>query len=173
MPVLSKLKDKGYDIIPIMSSNVYTINTRFGEAQYWKDEVERITGNKILYTLPDVEPIGPKNLLDMIVVAPCTGNTLAKLANGISDTSVTMACKSQWRNQKPVVLAISTNDGLGINMQNIAKLMVNKNVYFVPFGQDNPTAKPKSLVSDMTLVPDAINAALKYQQLQPVIITYR
>jgi len=156
-----------------MSSNAYNTDTRFGEAEYWIDSIKEITGKEILHTMPEVEPIGPKKILDLLIIAPCTGNTLAKLANGITDTPVTMACKSQWRNQRPVLIGISTNDGLGFNLKNIATLLMAQNTYFIPFGQDNCVEKPNSLIAEMSLLVKAADAAINKTQLQPVIITYR
>ncbi len=172
VPFIIGLKELGYDIVPIMSDNVYNIDTRFGSALSWRSRIEDITGREILHTLPQVEPIGPDKLLDVLVIAPCTGNTIAKLANGITDTPVVMACKSQWRNQRPVVIGISTNDGLGINLKNIAVLLASKDTFFIPFGQDKPFEKPKSLVADWSLLPSTIEAASMNQQLQPLLLTY-
>ena len=154
-----------------MSQIVYTTDTRFGKAQELIDEVEEICGEKVIHTIPAAEPIGPKNLLDIIVVSPCTGNTLAKIALGITDTPVTMAVKAHLRNNKPVVLAPATNDALGASSKNFGILHNTKNIYFVPYRQDDPHSKNNSLVCDFTLLPKAVASALKGEQLQPIIIS--
>lgn len=167
--MLEILKEQKANLIPIMSYNAYSHDTRFGNAKMYIDKVEKICENKILNSITDVEPIGPQQLLDILVILPCTGNTAAKLANSISDTPVTCAVKSQLRNQRPVLLAISTNDGLSGNAKNIGALLNMKNIYFVPFAQDNPNAKPNSIAYDNEKVLDAIEFALKGKQIQPVI----
>lgn len=167
---LKQLAETGVNILPIMSQNAYSTDTRFGSAKDINAEIMNITGHSIIHTIVDAEPIGPKNLLDALVIAPCTGNTLAKLANGITDTAVTMAAKATLRNQKPVVIAVSTNDGLGGSGKNIGMLLNTKNYYFVPFGQDDSKKKPNSLVADMTKITDTLHFALKKEQIQPVII---
>ena len=164
-----KLLSERYDIIPIFSPASCTTDSRFGTAESWRREVEDICGRPPLSTLSEVEPIGPKKLLDLLVIAPCTGNTVGKLANGIADTSVTLACKAHLRNARPVVLAISTNDGLAANAENIGTLLNRKHYYFVPFGQDSPHGKPFSLVADMSLLPQTVEVALEGQQLQPIL----
>jgi len=169
IPVIEELKTSGYNIIPIMSCNVYKTDTRFGKASYFIEETERICQNKIISTIKDAEPIGPKNLLDALVIAPCTGNTLAKLASGITDTPVTMAAKAIIRNEKPVILAISTNDGLGNAAKNIGALLNYKGIFFVPFNQDAPLEKPRSLVADMGKIPATLKEALEGKQIQPII----
>ena len=169
-PQIEKIKEKGFDIYPIVSYIVDTLDTRFGKAEEWKKKLRDITGKELINTILDAEPFGPKFELDIMVVAPCTGNTLAKLANAITDTPVTMACKAHLRNQKPLVLAISTNDGLGANAKNLGLLLNTKNVYFVPFGQDNPTSKPNSLIADFEMIESTINEALKGKQIQPILI---
>lgn len=166
---LQMLKCENANLIPIMSYNAYNHDTKFGDAQMYIDKVEKICENKILKTITEVEPIGPQNLLDLLLILPCTGNTAAKLANSISDTPVTCAVKSQLRNQKPVLLAISTNDGLSGNAKNIGALLNMKHIFFVPFAQDNPKAKPRSIAYDSTKVLDAIYCALQEKQLQPII----
>lgn len=160
----------GAKVIPIISNSVMTTDTRFGKSEDWQKQLKELTGNDIISSIVDAEPLGPTNKLDVIVIAPCTGNTTSKLANAMTDSPVLMAAKAMLRNHKPVVIAISTNDGLGLNAANIAKLLVAKNFYFVPFGQDNPTGKPNSLVADMNLIPEACYAAMHGQQLQPMII---
>ncbi len=172
MPLAGELKALGADITPIFSAAAYSTDTRFGLAREFIQTLENITGNKALHTLTEVEPIGPKALLDVLLVAPCTGNTLGKLTQGITDTSVTMACKSHLRNLRPIVLAVSTNDGLATAAKNIGELLTRKNVFFVPFGQDDPLKKPNSLVADMTLIPNAIRAALQGKQIQPVLLSH-
>ncbi|WP_068619235.1 dipicolinate synthase subunit B [Paenibacillus tuaregi] len=172
MPQIQRLVDSGANVIPIVSQSVMTTDTRFGTSESWQKQLKDITGNDIISTIVEAEPLGPSKRLNVLVIAPCTGNTTSKLANAMTDSPVLMAAKAQLRTGRPVVLAISTNDGLGFNLANIAKLIVAKNVYFVPFGQDNPTGKPNSLVSRMDLVPEACYAALQGQQLQPVIIEH-
>lgn len=167
---LEKLAKGNVEIIPIMSDASSTFDTRFGKAKDWKNRVIETTGNEIIKTIVDAEPIGPDLNLDVIVVAPCTGNTVAKLANAITDTPVTMACKAQLRNLKPIVLAIATNDGLGANGKNIGLLLNMKNVYFVPFGQDDIEGKPNSLEANFELIEQTIEKALKGKQIQPVLL---
>lgn len=169
--VLEKLVSReDVEVFPIMSDASSTFDTRFGDAADWKKRVIEITGNDIINTIVDAEPVGPKLNFDTIVVAPCTGNTVAKLANAITDTPVTMACKAQLRNTKPIILAIATNDGLGANGKNIGMLLNMKNVYFVPFGQDDATGKPNSLVAQFDLIEDTIEKALQGKQVQPVLL---
>lgn len=170
MEELRVLKSTGADIFPIMSEIVYFSDTRFGKAEDFIWEMEDITGKKILKSIKEVEPIGPKSMLDLIIVAPCTGNTLAKLANGITDTSVTMAVKAHLRNGRPVLLGVSTNDGLGNAAKNIGFLLNSKSVYFIPFNQDDHENKPNSLVADFGKIVPAAEAALEYRQLQPVLL---
>ena len=166
--VLPKLTAE-YDVIPIFSDAGYRIDSRFGPADAFVREVEELCGKKSLRKLEDVEPLGPKKLLDLLIVAPCTGNTLAKLANGIADTPVTMAAKSHLRNGRPVVIAVSTNDALAGAAENIGRLLARKHFYFVPFGQDDPQKKPTSLVADMTQIVPAAELALEGKQLQPIL----
>lgn len=166
---LRGLSSAGMNIIPIMSPVVYNTDTRFTEHISLQKIVKEITGNDIIHTINGAEPIGPKKLLDIIIVAPCTGNTIAKLANGITDTSVTMAVKAHLRNNKPIVLAVATNDALSCSAKNIGHLMNTKNIYFVPFSQDDALSKPTSLIADFTKIPDTIEFALKGQQIQPII----
>lgn len=158
----------GYQLLPIMSNNAYETDTRFGRAADFIWEAEDICGRKVVHTIPGAEPLGPKRMIDALVIAPCTGNTLAKLANGITDTPVTMAAKSCLRIGLPVVLCIATNDALAASAQNIGRLMNTKNVYFVPLGQDDPEQKPNSAVADFEQLIPAVEAALKGRQLQPV-----
>lgn len=167
---LRTLANLGYDIKPIMSAIVYSTDTRFGKANELIEEVEDICKNKIIHDIPAAEPIGPKNLLDIIVVSPCTGNTIAKTALGVTDTSVTMAVKAHLRNEKPVVLGIATNDALGATAKNLGLLHNTKNIFFVPYRQDDPHSKHNSLVCDFALIPLTVEKALKGEQLQPVIM---
>ena len=167
--VVEHLTELGANVIPIFSYNAQTCDTRFGSAKEFVDGICEITGNEGIRTISQAEPIGPNNFLDIMVIAPCTGNSAAKLCAGISDTPVLMATKAHMRNGKPLVIAISTNDALGANFKNIGSLMNMKNIYFVPFSQDNYKSKPNSMVADMTLIPETIEAALKGKQIQPVI----
>ncbi|MCK9478831.1 MAG: dipicolinate synthase subunit B [Firmicutes bacterium] len=170
IPQLELIVHAGAKVIPIMSEIVYKTDTRFGKALELIWRVEDITGGKIIHTISDAEPIGPKRMLDILVVAPCTGNTLSKLANGINDSTVTMATKAHLRNLKPVVIAVSTNDGLGANAKNLALLHASKNIYLVPYRQDDHDKKPNSLVAKIDLLIPALSAALLGEQLQPVLI---
>ena len=168
-PVMEQLAGN-HNVIPIFSDNAYTIDSRFGSAKEHIARAEVICKNKVLHTIAQVEPIGPKKLLDILVIAPCTGNTIAKLAHSIADTPVTMAAKSHLRNGRPVLIAISTNDALMGAAENIGKLMARKHFYFVPFRQDDPVGKPTSIVADFSLIPDALVAAREDVQLQPLLI---
>ncbi|KAB2954340.1 dipicolinate synthase subunit B [Heliorestis acidaminivorans] len=171
IPIVKELIEKeGAVVIPIFSETVLTTDTRFGKAEDWKKEFETLTGQKVITSIVEAEPIGPRKLLDVMVVAPCTGNTIAKLANSITDTTVLMAVKAQLRNLKPVVLAISTNDGLAGNLKNLGHLMNAKNIFMVPFGQDSPTGKANSIVAKMELLPDTIVSALENRQIQPLLV---
>lgn len=164
------LKEKDFDIYPIMSPITYSTDTRFGKASDFISEVEEICGKKIICTVKEAEPIGPKGLLDVLVISPCTGNTLGKIANGITDSSVSMAAKAHLRNGRPLVLTIATNDALSASAKNIGSLMNTKNVYFVPFGQDDAFKKPTSLISDFSLIYDTVISALDGKQLQPILL---
>ena len=157
-------------MFPIMSNNSYTMDTKFGKAQDFIDEIEEVTGRKILHTIQEVEPLGPKDMLDIIVVAPATGNTIAKLANDIVDGPAPMAVKSVLRRERPVVIAVSTNNGLSASGENIGKLLNRKYYYFVPFKQDNPITKPRSLVFDPTYLIKTIEYALDGEQIQPILL---
>ncbi|HEX7057864.1 MAG TPA: dipicolinate synthase subunit B [Bacilli bacterium] len=170
MPQIKRFVESGANVVPIASYTLMTTDTRFGKSEDWQKQLKEITGNDIISSIVDAEPLGPKKLLDVLVIAPCTGNTTSRLANAITDTPVLMAAKAQMRNQRPVVLAISTNDGLGLNAANIAKLLVAKYIYFVPFGQDAPDKKPNSLVARMDLIVETCAEALSGRQLQPMII---
>lgn len=167
---LKKIVKLNAKVIPIMSDNSYTMDTKFGKAKDFIKEIEDITGEKILHTIQEVEPIGPKDMLDIIVVAPATGNTIAKLANDIIDGSATMAVKSHLRRERPVVIAISTNNGLSGAAENIGELLNRKNYYFVPFKQDNPITKPRSLVFDTSYLIKTIEYALEREQIQPILL---
>lgn len=169
-PEIEKLAKEGADIYPILSEAAATFDTRFGKADEWKEKFKNIAGKELIETIVEAEPVGPELNLDILVVVPCTGNTAGKLANGITDTPVTMAVKAHLRNNKPVVLAIATNDGLGASAKNIGLLINMKNIYFVPFGQDNPEWKPKSLVAKFHELKSTIEEALVGNQIQPVLV---
>lgn len=169
---VEKLISEGARVYPIISESISSLDTRFGTARDLRLKLEGITGNKTISTIVEAEPIGPKSLMDMVVVAPCTGNTLAKIANGITDTTVTMATKAHLRNQKPVIIALSTNDGLGINAKNIGLLLNMKNIFLVPFGQDGPKNKPNSLISDTSQIIPTMLGAMEGRQIQPLLIKY-
>jgi dipicolinate synthase subunit B len=170
MPQIRRFVDAGAKVIPIVSNTVMTTDTRFGKAEVWQQQLKDITGNEIISNIVEAEPLGPSKLLDVLVIAPCTGNTTSKLANAMTESPVLMAAKGQMRNQRPLVLAISTNDGLGLNAMNIAKLLITKNIYFVPFGQDAPLTKPNSLVARMDMIMETCEAALQGKQIQPLVI---
>ncbi|MBQ3147186.1 MAG: dipicolinate synthase subunit B [Oscillospiraceae bacterium] len=168
-PVM-ELLSRDYHLIPIFSDAAYTIDSRFGTAREHIHAASEICGREPLHTIAQVEPIGPKKLLDALVIAPCTGNSLAKLAHSIADGPVTMAAKSHLRNGRPVVIAVSTNDALAGAAENIGKLMSRKHIYFVPFGQDDPRTKPTSMVADFSRIPQALEEALEGRQVQPVLL---
>lgn len=168
--VLQELNDQGADLYPIMSFAANSNDTKFGLAEDWNKKFMNLTGKPLVNTIAGAEPIGPTAFLDIMVVAPCTGNTMARMANGITDTPVTMACKAHLRNGKPVVIAMATNDGLGATARNLATLLNSKNIYFVPFGQDNAEKKPNSLVCDFDLIGPTVEMALKGKQLQPILL---
>nr|WP_255517042.1 MULTISPECIES: dipicolinate synthase subunit B [Thermoactinomyces] len=170
LPQMKRLVELGANVIPVISHTVATVDSRFGTAEDWKKKIKEITGRTPLMTIPEVEPFGPEKSLDCYVIAPCTGNSLAKLANALTDSPVLMAAKAQMRNHRPVVVAISTNDALGLNAVNLAKLLAAKDIYFVPFGQDAPEKKPKSMVARMELIPETCLAAIEGKQLQPLIV---
>lgn len=167
---MKKLKDEGYNILPIMSFNAYSIDTRFGKAKEFTDEIEELCGNRIIASIETSEPIGPKKLCDLLIVSPCTGNTLSKLANGIYDTPVTLAVKSHLRNEGPVLLGVSTNDALRNSAKNIGTLMNYRNIFFIPFRQDDFNGKPYSIVCDFEKTSEAVKYALKGKQLQPMLM---
>ena len=166
---LQKLVDEGAKVQTIFSDASQTIDSRFGKAEEFVQKAEKLTGIRPMRTIAEAEPIGPKELLDLLIILPCTGNTIAKLANGITDTPVLMAAKAHLRNEKPLLLSVSTNDALGMNMKNIGLLLNAKHIYFVPFGQDNPQKKPNSMIAHTELLLDAAKEALEGQQYQPVI----
>ena len=168
-PIMETLA-QDHTVIPIFSPAAYTTDTRFGTAQSHIRRASEICGQDPLFTIAQAEPIGPKKLLDALIVAPCTGNTLAKLSHGIADTSVTMAVKSHLRNGRPVIIAISTNDALSTAAENIGKLLARKNIYFVPFSQDDPQDKPSSMIADFSKIPDTVEAAMAGKQLQSLLL---
>lgn len=165
MEILSRT----YDIVPIMSETAYSTDTRFGKAEDFQNEIKNICRREIIRTVKAAEPIGPKKLIDMLLIAPCTGNTIAKLAAGIADSSVTLAAKAHLRNGRPLIIAVSSNDALAANAENIGKLLNRNNVFFVPFEQDDPLGKPRSLVAVMEKMPQTLEAAAKGIQIQPII----
>ena len=170
MQALETVRARWQNVIPIVSEITADTDTRFGQAHDLMREMERICDRRVIATIEAAEPIGPKKLLDLLVIAPCTGNTLGKLAAGITDTSVTMAAKAHLRNGRPILIALSTNDGLSTSAASIGELLRRKNVYFVPFGQDDPKGKPTSLSADFSLVTEAAQAALEGRQLQPILL---
>lgn len=169
MEALEQVKARFSTVIPIVSESTAATDTRFGPAHELMREMERICDRRVISSIREAEPIGPRKLLDLLIIAPCTGNTLGKLACGITDTAVTMAAKAHLRNQRPLLIAPSTNDGLTASAPNLGALLSRKYIYFVPFGQDDPVKKPTSLVADFSLVADAAQAALEGRQLQPLL----
>jgi len=170
LSVLEKMTEQYETVVPIVSDYAAFTDTRFGTSEDFLEQLEDLTGNEILYDIKSVEPIGPQKLLDVLVIAPATGNTIAKLAAGISDTAVTMAAKAHLRNGRPVVVAVASNDGLSAGAKNIGELLNRKNYYFVPFGQDNAQQKPSSLIADFNRIPETVEAALKGEQIQPILL---
>ena len=166
---LEQLAQTGASLYTIFSDNAHLTDSRFGKAETFLEKAKAITGREPITTIPDAEPLGPKALFDILLIAPCTGNTLSKLANGISDTPVLMAAKAHLRNNRPLVISLSTNDALGMNLKNIGILLNTKNIYFVPFGQDNYRKKPNSMIAHTELIPQTIEQALLGKQIQPVI----
>lgn len=166
---LEQMAEEGADLYPILSFHSQKINSRFGKSSDFRKRIEAICNREVMDTIEKAEPIGPNGFLDILIIMPCTGNTIAKLANGITDSPVLMACKAHLRNEKPLLISLSTNDALGMNLKNIGLLMNSKNVYFVPFGQDAPYKKPNSMISHLDLLVPAAKAALEGKQLQPVI----
>lgn len=173
LEVMRGLVEEGADVHPVFSKNVSEMDSRFWKSREFIAKVQEITGQQGIFTIQEAEPIGPKGYLDVMVIAPCTGNTMAKLAAGITDTPVLMAAKAHLRNEKPLIIAVSTNDALGMNLKNIGLLMNTKNIYFVPFGQDDCVKKPLSLVAHMGEIPETIEAALERKQVQPVVKEYK
>ena len=170
IPKIKELKKLEAEIIPVMSYNSYNLDTKFGKAKDFIDEIEDITENKIIHTIQGAEPIGPKKMTDIMIIAPCSGNTMAKLACDIIDTPAVMAAKSHLRNERPLVIAPSTNNGLSGNAENIGKLLNRRNYYFVPFRQDNPITKPRSIVFDAEYIIKTIEFALNGEQISPILI---
>ena len=169
LQIISNLAGKGYNIIPIVTEKVYKTSTRFGNNKIFIKKLEEITKNKVIHTIVSAEPLGPKNLIDILVISPCTGNTLSKLANAQTNNAVTMTAKSLMRNNKPVVIGVSTNDALGLNLQNIAKLLNTKGIFFIPMHQDDPIKKPKSLIANWDKTENTILKALEGQQIEPIL----
>ena len=169
MEVMEQLKKEGANLFPIVSENVQKIDSRFGKAEDFRKQMEELAGRKVMDTIETAEPIGPTGFLDLLIILPCTGNTLAKLAGAITDGPVLMAAKAHMRNEKPILLALSTNDALGMNFKNIGLLMNAKHIYFVPFGQDAPAKKPNSMVARLEYLIPAAKSALEGKQMQPVI----
>lgn len=172
-PQIEKLVEMKAEVVPIVSYTVKNVDTKYGKAKDHIDKIERITGKSVISTIPEAEPLGPKAPLDIMVLAPLTGHSLSKFANGLTDSAPLMAAKSTLRNQNPVVAGISTNDALGLNGENLMKLLASKLIYFIPFGQDAPHSKPNSLVSKMDYLPQAVDSALNFTQLQPIIIPFQ
>ncbi len=170
IPKIEELVEQGVEVVPIMSFAAHNMDTRFGKAKDFCEQLETITGNAVLSTIEDTEPVGPKKMFDILIVAPCTGNTLGKLASGIIDTPVTMAVKSHLRNLRPVLLGVSTNDSLSASAKNIGQLLNYKHIYFIPIRQDDPEMKPNSMIADLTLLSDAMELALKGVQMQPLML---
>ena len=170
MPQIEKLIQAGADVRPGVTHTVKSTTTRFGKGEEWLQKLEEMTGNQVITTIVEAEPLGPKMPLDCMVIAPLTGNSMSKFANALTDSPVLMAAKATLRNLNPVVLGISTNDALGLNGMNLMKLMATKNIYFIPFGQDDPIKKPNSIVARMDALVDTVEAAILGRQFQPVLI---
>lgn len=169
---MKMLVEQGAEVTPIVSPRVFEVSTRFGTPDRWRQEIALASGHDILTSIPEVEPSGPQHWFDVVAVVPCTGNTLAKLANAINDSPVTMTVKAQLRNGRPVVLAITSNDLLGMNAMNLGRLLAVRNIYFVPFGQDDPVKKPRSLDAHLELLVPTIEAALIREQIQPILVPW-
>ena len=167
---LEKIILSGEEVVPIMSENVYKTNTRFGKADDWVKKVEQLCGKSVVHTIEEAEPLGPKIKLDCLCICPCTGNTLAKLSNGICDTPVTLAAKAHMRNERPLVIALASNDGLLGNAENFGRMLARKNVYFVPLRQDDAKGKPRSLVCDFSMLREPVVRAVNGVQIQPILI---
>ena len=170
LAVMERMAQEGWTLVPIVSETVFTQDTRFGKTQDTLDHITHICGRKPLHTLQEVEPIGPRQMLDVLIIAPCTGSTLARLAHGLSDTPVSLAAKSQLRVERPVVLAVSSNDALAASAPNIAALLNRKHYYFVSMRQDAPHTKPRSLVAVMENIPETAKAAVEGRQHQPIFL---
>lgn len=170
LPQMERFVALGATVLPVVSYTVAHVDSKFGEARTWLSKIREITGQDLISSIPEAEPLGPEKRLDVMLIAPCTGNSLAKLANAITESPVLMAAKATMRNRRPVVVAISTNDALGLNAANLAKLMASKNVFFVPFGQDAPEKKPNSLVARMELIPETCWEAMQGKQIQPMVV---
>ncbi len=168
--VLAQLKNRGFDVLPIMSEIAYSTDTRFGKADEWRARISALCGREIVHTIVGAEPLGPKIPLDALVICPCTGNTLSKLASGMTDTAVCMAAKAHLRCDRPLIIALASNDAMSANLGNIAAMLKRKNVYFVPMKQDDPVSKPHSLVADFEQAPEALTAALNGIQLRPLFL---
>ncbi|MGM0851497.1 MAG: dipicolinate synthase subunit B [Bacillota bacterium] len=169
-PEIERLVNNGAEVMPIVTSTVMNTETRFGKGEDWIKRIEDVTGHRVIDSIVKAEPLGPKIPLDCMVIAPLTGNSMSKFANAMTDSPVLMAAKATLRNHRPVVLGISTNDALGLNGVNLMRLISTKDIYFIPFGQDAPESKPKSMVARMTLIQETIEAAIEGRQLQPVVI---
>lgn len=167
---LSKLVESGYEVQPIMSEYAYSTDTRFQSAQEFRERVEKLCGRRIIHTIADAEPLGPRDPLSALILAPCTGNTLSKLAHGITDTAVTMAAKAHLRADRPLLIALASNDAMSQNLSNISALLTRKSVYFVPLRQDDPQGKPHSLVADMSRIPESLSAMHRGEQIRPLFI---
>ncbi|HLR10693.1 MAG TPA: dipicolinate synthase subunit B [Sporosarcina sp.] len=172
VPMINALKEAGATVVPVVTHSVYTANTRFGTGEEWMKKFEEAAGEKVVHTIVEAEPFGPKTPVDCMVIAPMTGNSLSKFANAATDSPVLMAAKATLRNLSPVVLGISTNDGLGLNGMNLMQCMNTKNVYFIPFGQDDPERKPNSLIAHFSSIVPTVAAALQHRQLQPVLVPH-
>ncbi|MBR5539678.1 MAG: dipicolinate synthase subunit B [Clostridia bacterium] len=170
LEIFEKMIDDGYSILPIVSENVYSTDTRFGRAEDLCKRLEKLSGKEVIHTLTEAEPLGPRIPLECLIICPCTGNTIAKIANGITDTAVTMAAKAHLRSDRPLVIALASNDALSANLKNIATLLSRKNVYFVPMIQDEPVSKPHSLVADFSLLRDTLDHAMSGRQLRKIFI---
>lgn len=170
IPQMQVLVDAGYEVVPVMSPIAYSTDTRFGKAEDFRSQIEAICQNPIVHTIPQAEPFGPKKMVDAMIVAPCTGNTLGKLANGITDTPVTLAVKSTLRNERPILIAVSTNDALSGSAANIGTLLNRKHFYFVPMRQDDFVKKPTSIVADFAQILPAFEQALLGKQIQPILV---
>ena len=171
LEVLRRLVADGHDVLPVMSENAYYTDTRFQSAESFSKSVEELCSRKIIHTVPDAEPLGPRVHLDLLIVAPCTGNTLAKVSAGITDTAATMAIKAHLRTDRPTLIALATNDAMSRNLKNVGDMLGRKSVYFVPMLQDDPINKPHSLVAELEMIPMAIEAAMRGEQLRPIFLT--